>query len=127
MSADPPAGPLAMRNVLRFEPIDFGLLPRTHRRTRVASVVICLAIGGIVALDLASKPLFHRTPISHSVGSSFPSGNAMAAMGGVAGLILVFGGSAIWKRVLLIIGSAAVAVNGFAVVYLRWHYPSDVL
>ncbi len=86
-----------------------------------------LALAGLVVLDLTLKPLFHRVPLSHMGGYSFPSGNAIATMGGVAALALLFAGQAVWRRTILLLGYAAVALNGVAIVYLRWHYPSDVL
>jgi membrane-associated phospholipid phosphatase len=99
------------------------------RRRQVREIFFwVLGLAGLVILDLTLKPLFHRMPLSHVGGGySFPSGNAIATMGGVAALVLLFAGQAVWRRTILVLGYAAVALNGVAIVYLRWHYPSDVL
>jgi membrane-associated phospholipid phosphatase len=84
----------------------------------------CLTFAGLLALDVALKPLFER-PSIHSPGEySFPSGNAMASMA------LFVGATALIRalpRRLYAVGAVLVAAYGAALVYLSWHYPSDVV
>jgi undecaprenyl-diphosphatase len=103
------------------------LLVLLRHRQRRELLFWVLGLAGIMVLDLTLKPLFHRAPIGHGGGYSFPSGNAMATMGGAVCLVFVLSGTELWKRLLLFIAFIAVALNGAAVVYLRWHYASDVL
>ena len=83
-----------------------------------------LTFAGVLAFDLALKPLFAR-PSLHSPGEySFPSGHAMASMAFFVGAASLIRGLPRW---LCAVGAAVVAAYGGALVYLSWHYPSDVV
>jgi membrane-associated phospholipid phosphatase len=94
------------------------------RRSWRPALFWCLTFAGVLAFDLALKPLFGR-PSLHSPGEdSFPSGHAMASMA------LLVGAAALGRcvpRRLYAVGAALVAAYGGALVYLSWHYPSDVV
>ena len=87
----------------------------------------CTTFAGVAALDLALKPIFERPAINDSTDKySFPSGNAMASMALlVAAGTLVSSGRA--RRLILIVGGGIVLAYGGALVYLSWHFPTDVL
>jgi undecaprenyl-diphosphatase len=84
----------------------------------------CLTFAGVLALELALKPLFGR-PSLHSPGEySFPSGHAMASMAFFVGATSLIRGLPRW---LYAVGAVLVAAYGGALVYISWHYPSDVV
>jgi membrane-associated phospholipid phosphatase len=84
----------------------------------------CLTFAGVLAFDLALKPLFGR-PSLHSPGEdSFPSGHAMASMAFFVGATSLIRGLPRW---LYAVGAVVVAAYGGALVYLSWHYPTDVV
>jgi membrane-associated phospholipid phosphatase len=83
-----------------------------------------LTFAGVLAFGLALKPLFAR-PSLHSLGEyTFPSGHAMASMAFFLGATSLIRGLPHW---LYAVGAALVAAYGGALVYLSWHYPSDVV
>jgi membrane-associated phospholipid phosphatase len=84
----------------------------------------CLTFAGLFALDVALKPIFGRPSIHASGEYSFPSGNAMASMAILLGAATLMYGN---PRRLYVLGGVLVAAYGGALVYLSWHYPSDVL
>jgi undecaprenyl-diphosphatase len=83
--------------------------------------------AGVAALDLSGKAIFERPPIGDLAGGySFPSGNAMASMALlVAATTLVSRGRT--RRLLLTGGAGLVTAYGAALVYISWHYPTDVV
>jgi undecaprenyl-diphosphatase len=92
-----------------------------------AAVFWVASLGGAIMLDVSLKPIFERAPIADaSNGYSFPSGNALGSMALLlATARLIADGRS--RRYLLIVGGAVVAVYGGALVYISWHYPSDVV
>jgi membrane-associated phospholipid phosphatase len=97
-----------------------------QRRWR-AALFWFLTFGGVIALDVILKPLFERPAISGpSDEFSFPSGNAMASMALLLGALTLVSGRNT-RRILLVAGAGVVIIYGTALVYLSWHYPSDVL
>jgi undecaprenyl-diphosphatase len=103
-----------------------------HRRELI---LFAIAVVGSALLNVLLKLLFHRArPDMHRIievtGFSFPSGHAMAAFSLYAILIFL-----LWKHastgfarvLLLLIGSACIAVIGLSRIYLGVHYPSDVI
>jgi membrane-associated phospholipid phosphatase len=96
----------------------------TLRRRWRPALFWCLAFAGLLALDVALKPIFERPSIHASGEYSFPSGNAMASMAILVGTATLIYGN---PRRLYVLGGVLVAPYGAALVYLSWHYPSDVL
>ena len=93
---------------------------------RLDALFWALAVGGVLALDLPLKQVFHRPPIDDRGGGySFPSGNAMASAAIVAAIVLTFPHR--WRRQALVVGVPLVAVYGVLLVVQSWHYPSDVV
>jgi membrane-associated phospholipid phosphatase len=93
---------------------------------RLDALFWTLAVGGVLALDLPLKQVFHRPPIDDPGGGySFPSGNAMASAAIVAAIVLTFPHR--WRRPALVVGVPLVAVYGVLLVVQSWHYPSDVV
>jgi membrane-associated phospholipid phosphatase len=83
--------------------------------------------AGIVVLDLALKPTFERPAIADSSnGYSFPSGNGMGSMALLlaTGTLIAAGRP---RRLFFVLGGAVVVLYGAALVYISWHYPSDVV
>lgn len=96
------------------------------RGLRRQALFWALAIGGVAALTPILKWLFQRPQIGDPEGGySFPSGNAMASLAVVAALFLLLSASR-WRR-LVAFGGALVPAYGLALVFLLWHYPSDVV
>jgi membrane-associated phospholipid phosphatase len=100
------------------------LIVRKHRRE---ALFWFASLSGAMTLDVVLKPIFERTPIADaSNGYSFPSGNALGSMAlFLAAAALIAEGRS--RRYLLVVGAAVVAAEGAALVYISWHYPSDVL
>jgi membrane-associated phospholipid phosphatase len=97
-----------------------------RRQARIALFGLT-AVGGTLVLDRVLKDAFQRPPLSAgSHGYSFPSGSAMGSMAVLAAVVLVSGTRG--RRLILgLVGGCFVIAYGASVVYLRWHYPSDVL
>jgi membrane-associated phospholipid phosphatase len=85
-----------------------------------------LALGGVVVFDPLLKAVFQRPGLPPSEEFSFPSGQAMATLATVAALSALVV-SPQRRRLLLTAGGALVFANGLTIVFLWWHYPSDVL
>jgi membrane-associated phospholipid phosphatase len=83
-----------------------------------------LTFAGVLAFDLALKPLFGRPSLASPGDYSFPSGHAMASMAFFVGATSLIRGLPRW---LYAVGAVLVAAYGGALVYLSWHYPSDVV
>jgi undecaprenyl-diphosphatase len=84
----------------------------------------CLTFAGLLTFDVALKQLFERPSIHSSGEYSFPSGNALASMGLLVAAAALIRGV---PRRLFAVGGIVVAAYGGALVYLSWHYPSDVV
>lgn len=97
------------------------------RRRIGAALQIGMTIGGVVVLTSLLKGAFARPALSGSADEySFPSGHAAGAVAAA----LIFAALA-WHSSLRWPALAAAAIlavlHGAALVYLRWHYPSDVV
>jgi membrane-associated phospholipid phosphatase len=86
-----------------------------------------LAVGGAVVLTRVLKEAIERPEIGlRQAEYSFPSGNATVSLAGVVALVLLLPPSRL-RRWIAIAGAAAVPLYGFALVFLLWHYPSDIV
>jgi membrane-associated phospholipid phosphatase len=94
------------------------------RRRRYA-LVWALGVGGAFALDTPLKDLFQRPALGGTGGYSFPSGGAMASAAFLLALLLTL--PAPWSKWVLRVGVPVLALEGVALVYAWWHYPTDVL
>jgi membrane-associated phospholipid phosphatase len=84
-----------------------------------------LTLSGALVLDPLLKEVFRR-PNLHGDAYSFPSGTAMLSMAALAGLFVL--ARPWWLRGIVLVGGVlSVVAIGLSVVYLRWHYPSDVV
>jgi membrane-associated phospholipid phosphatase len=95
----------------------------------VEALLAVVAVGGLLAVEPFLKDAFERPPPGGEThGWSFPSGTAMVTMAFTCWALL-----AAWPLVRhrrrLAVGVAAAFVLGYglAIVYLGWHYPSDVV
>jgi membrane-associated phospholipid phosphatase len=100
------------------------------RRNWRAAIFCFLAVGGVVAVDLPLKEVFHRpqwAPPGVEGGGefAFPSGHAMAAAAILGALTLI--SPRRWAKALLIAGVPLIVAAGVILVYSWWHYPSDVV
>jgi undecaprenyl-diphosphatase len=106
------------------------LLVRRDRRAAVF-VAVSVELSGLVTL--AAKHLANRnrpsTALSHSYGSSFPSGHALGATVAVLGLLTVVLPmlAARWRRLLVVLGAIIVLSVSFGRLALNVHYPTDVV
>lgn len=90
------------------------------------ALFFAIAIGGSILLTEAFKELLQRPGLGDADGYSFPSGNAAVAAAAVGGVLILVPQSR--TRILLALAGLALALlNGVALVFLYWHYPSDVL
>lgn len=96
-----------------------------RRRERRAAAFWIGSVGGAVALDPVLKVIFQRPSLERN-DYSFPSGNAMASVAAVLALALLLTPTR-ERAVVAVGGTVLVALNGAALVFLYWHYPSDVL
>ncbi len=95
-----------------------------HRRRH--ALVWVLGVGGAFALDSLLKNIFRRPELGGSGGVySFPSGGAMASVAVLLALVLT--APSVWRRSLLLVGVPLLLIEGGALVYAWWHYPSDVV
>jgi membrane protein DedA with SNARE-associated domain/membrane-associated phospholipid phosphatase len=102
---------------------------------RAIAVMLIIAVAGSTASQYIVKLLVARprppfVPLTHPVGSSFPSGHAAAAAALYGSLALFFAGASHGWRSRVWIWTAATAVAvliAFSRVYLRVHYLTDVL
>ena len=96
------------------------------RKLRVALFGVT-ALGGAFLLETALKDAFHRPGLGAAADEdSFPSGGAMGSMALLAVVVLVVGENR-RRLVLGVFGGCLLLAYGASIVYLRWHYPSDVL
>lgn len=97
----------------------------TWRRLR-ESAFWALTLVGVIALEGLLTEAVGRRAIPPSDELSFPSGHAMAPLAaGLALALLVPPGR---PRTLTLIAAVGItALNGVAIVFLWWHYPSDVV
>jgi undecaprenyl-diphosphatase len=84
------------------------------------------SIGGVVVLDPALKALFRRPGVGGSDDYSFPSGTAMVSMAAAAAL-LALARPGRTRVLVVLLGAVGTIAAGLSVVYVDWHYPSDVL
>jgi membrane-associated phospholipid phosphatase len=86
-----------------------------------------IVLGGVLALDPVVKDAFQRPPLGKEAsGYSFPSGSAMFAMALVAALAIVVQRPR--RRLLVAVcGSVFLLGHGAAIVFLSWHFASDVV
>jgi membrane-associated phospholipid phosphatase len=99
-----------------------GLVVRHRSR---GALFFALAVSGSVLLSLACKELVRRPSLGESTGYSFPSGNAAVAAAAIAALVLLTPSSR--RRIVVgLAGTALAFLNGVALVFLYWHYASDV-
>jgi membrane-associated phospholipid phosphatase len=99
------------------------------RRRVVEALLAVVAVGGLLAVEPLLKDAFERPPPGDDGnGWSFPSGTAMVTMA-FACWALLAGWPWVRHYAIVAIGlaTAFVVAYGLAIVYLRWHYPSDVL
>lgn len=103
-----------------------GLRAVLRGRVRELAFLV-LSVGGMLALDPLLKAAFQRPPVSpDGSGYTFPSGTAMVSLALAAALTLLIRRPALrWAAVAA--GGAVALALGVSVVYLRWHYPSDVV
>jgi membrane-associated phospholipid phosphatase len=86
-----------------------------------------LAVAGSLVLTHVLKELIERPEIGLKQAEySFPSGNATASLAGVVALILLLPPSRL-RLWVASMGLAAVPLYGASLVFLLWHYPSDVV
>ena len=107
-----------------------ALLLLLKRRRRREAIFCALAVGGVVALDVPLKALFHRPGWSPSGldtgdGYSFPSGYAMASIALIAAITMI--SKPRWAKRILVVGVPLLVAIGAVLVYSWWHYPSDVV
>lgn len=108
-----------------------------QRGTAEPLIVGAVGVGGIAALDTATKDMVARArpPVAlHAAaahGYSFPSGHASFSATVIplcAVLIVRWVAQRTWQRVTLwVCAVLAIAAVGFSRVFLGVHYPSDVL
>jgi membrane-associated phospholipid phosphatase len=99
-------------------------------RRRVAEALFAVAaVGGLLAAEPFLKDAFERPPPNEGAsGWSFPSGTAMVTMGCACWALLV-----VWPQIhrlrplAVVLAAAFVVAYGLGIVYLDWHYPSDVV
>jgi undecaprenyl-diphosphatase len=96
------------------------------RRMRGEALFWALALGGVLVLDPLLKAAFRRPGLAPSEEFSFPSGQAMATLATVLALAALVA-SRRRRRLLLTAGGGLALANGIVIVFLWWHYPSDVL
>ena len=86
-----------------------------------------LSLAGAVGSSELLKELFRRPPLGDNGGGySFPSGNAAASAAAVVALAFLVR-SRRTRAAAVVAGTVAVPTYGAALVYLGWHYPSDVV
>jgi len=106
-----------------------ALVALRRRRTDLAAVALA-TVAGANATTQVLKPLLARTdPLGgeaeRSLGASFPSGHATAAMS--LALVAVIVVPRAWRPTVALIASGYAACVGVGLVLLVAHYPSDVV
>jgi membrane-associated phospholipid phosphatase len=86
-----------------------------------------VTVAGLVAAEPVLKEIFSRPPPgTGGSGWSFPSGTAMVTLGVAYWLVLLARPRRIATPAVAVAAGFVVAF-GLAMVYLRWHYPTDIL
>jgi membrane-associated phospholipid phosphatase len=105
-----------------------GLLVAWKRRRREIAGEAAIRVGLAVAAVLLLKPLL-GVPGPHSAGKyggAFPSGHTTSTVVCVA-LLLAWVGRPRWVTGRVAVATGVVAVVGVSVVYIHYHYVSDVV
>lgn len=102
------------------------------KKQEAEALFFLVAAGGAMLLSPLAKAIFQRdrpalwpSPAPES-DFGFPSGHAMATMGVVAALVVLFWPTR-WRYLALALGAFFVLIIGFTRLYLGVHYPTDVL
>ncbi len=105
-----------------------------RRKKRTALLVLLTAVSGLL-LKLLLKELFHRPrpdrPLIDGIANySYPSGHALMSIA-FYGLLIILADQLTTnraaKRVLYIVCILIILLIGFSRIYLRVHYPTDIL
>jgi membrane-associated phospholipid phosphatase len=121
-------GDLAALLVLLAAVCVIGL--RSGRRREMVAAIVVVA-GANLTTQLLKTTLEHarHKAFEHGIElpwpNSFPSGHTTAAASIAVALLLVV--PVAHRLSAVVAGAALIAVVGFSVVILAWHYPSDVL
>jgi membrane-associated phospholipid phosphatase len=97
-------------------------------RRRFAEALFGLvAVAGLVAAEPVLKEIFARPPPGKGgSGWSFPSGTAMVTLAVAYWLVLLTRPRGL-RTPAVAAAAGFVVAFGLAMVYLRWHYPTDIL
>lgn len=101
-----------------------------RRQPRHAAAAVILVVGANLTTQLLKLALAHPR-VQAALGSdqldpnTFPSGHATAAASIAIAFLFVVPSE--WRPLAAAFGAGLVAIVGWAVVALAWHYPSDVL
>jgi membrane-associated phospholipid phosphatase len=130
------AWPLADRAAGLVDPVPFGvttlvltLIALARRRWRQAIVVPVVAVGATLTTELlkplATAPRPATTPRFAPGIDGWPSGHMTAAMSVALCLVLV--APSRLRPTAAVLGGSFAAIQGYGVLVLGWHYPSDVV
>jgi undecaprenyl-diphosphatase len=105
-----------------------------RKKKNLARLVFFIAITGL-GLKLALKALFARprpdNPIIEGINNfGYPSGHALMGVAFYGLILLLYTeifSTIFWRRVLCVICILLILLIGFSRLYLRVHYPTDVL
>ena len=111
-------------------------LAKKHRE----ALFVALCMGGVSALNVSAKIIFHRTrpdlwvSLAPEHDYSFPSGHAMVSSAFIAMLLALIwtatnslATGTVWRSIAAPIGIVFVLAVGLSRLYLGVHYPSDIL
>jgi undecaprenyl-diphosphatase len=93
---------------------------------RKGALLLVLSLAGAAVLARLLQPQFERAPLRADYIHTFPSGHALGSAVIVGALVVGFWTSR-YRVPIAVIGSVFLVVYGAALVYLRRHYPSDVV
>lgn len=102
------------------------------QKQRREALFFTVAAGGAMVLCVIAKAFFGRERPALWLSPAperdygFPSGHAMATMGVVASLVIIFWPTR-WRWPILILGVVFVVTIGITRLYLGVHYPTDVV
>jgi undecaprenyl-diphosphatase len=105
--------------------VGFGAALAATGRIRDA-VFWFASIGGAIVFDPTLKAVFQRPGLGGSDDYSFPSGTAMLSMAAAVALLALARPGAT-RMAVVVLGAGGTVAAGLSVVYVDWHYPSDVL